>query len=50
LAEKREEVNKAREISKLIHGEQKDELDRNLQAFLNLNKEEKSLRKELVEK
>lgn len=47
---KREEVNKNREISKIIHNEQKEELDRNLMAFLALNKEEKVLRKELVEK
>lgn len=50
LEEKREEVNKLREISKIIHTEQKHELDRNLQVFLSLNKEEKGLRKELVEK
>lgn len=50
ISQKREEVNKTREISKIIHNEQKEELERNLNAFLTLNKEEKILRKELVEK
>lgn len=50
MEEKREEVNKIREISKIIHTEQKTELERNLQVFLALNKEEKNLRKELVDK
>lgn len=50
LEQKREEVNKAREINKIIQTEQKGELDKNLQVFLHLNKEEKALRKELVEK
>ena len=50
LEEKREEVNKVREISKIIHCEQKNELQKNLSVFLTLNKEEKLLRRELVEK
>lgn len=50
MTTKRDEANKAREISKIIHNEQKEELERNLMAFLTLNKEEKVLRKELVEK
>ena len=47
---KKEDVNKIREISKIIQSEQRTELDRNMQVFLHLNKEEKNLRKELVEK
>ena len=43
-------MNKIREITKIIHTEQKYELDKNLQVFLALNREEKHLRKELVEK
>lgn len=50
MKEKREEVNKAKEIKKIIQNEQKIELQKNLDMFLNLNKEEKNLRKELVEK
>lgn len=50
LEEKREEVNKLREITKIIETEQKTELERNLQVFLALNKEERNLRKELVDK
>jgi hypothetical protein len=43
-------VNKVREISKIIQNEQKAELDKNMQIFLHLNREEKNLRKELVDK
>lgn len=50
MEEKREEVNKVREIAKIINNEQKNELQKNLNVFLNLNKEEKMLRRELVEK
>ena len=50
VVERREEVNKIREITKIINTEQKYELDKNLQVFLALNREEKHLRKELVEK
>lgn len=50
IEDKREEVNKIREISKIIHNEQKNELQKNLSVFLTLNKEEKILRRELVEK
>lgn len=50
VIEKREEVNKLREITKIIQTEQKFELDKNLQVFLALNREEKHLRKELVDK
>lgn len=41
---------KQREIKKIIKNEQKAELDRNIQVFLHLNKEEKGLRKELCDK
>ena len=50
VIEKRDEVNKLREITKIIQSEQKFELDKNLQVFLALNREEKHLRKELVDK
>ena len=50
VIEKRDEVNKLREITKIIQSEQKFELDKNLQVFLALNREEKYLRKELVDK
>eukprot|EP00347_Sterkiella_histriomuscorum_P006457 403352701 len=50
IEDKRDEVNKVREISKIIHHEQKNELQKNLTVFLTLNKEEKLLRRELVEK
>jgi len=50
LEEKKQEVMKQREIKKIIKGEQKTELDRNIQVFLHLNKEEKGLRKELCDK
>ena len=48
--EKRQDVVKQREIKKIIKNEQKTELDRNIQVFLHLNKEEKGLRKELCDK
>ena len=50
IDEKRDEVNKIKEISKIIQSEQKNELGRNLQVFLALNREEKNLRRELVDK
>ena len=50
LETKKDEVSKAREINKIIQNEQKGELNKNLSIFLHLNKEEKNLRKELVEK
>jgi len=50
LEDKQQEVMKQREIKKIIKNEQKAELDRNIQVFLHLNKEEKGLRKELCEK
>ena len=43
-------MNKVRFISKIINTEQKNELQKNLAVFLTLNKEEKLLRRELVEK
>jgi len=43
-------VTKVREITKIIQQEQKGELQKNLNLFLTLNKEEKMLRKELVDK
>jgi hypothetical protein len=48
--EKTQDVVKQREIKKIIKTEQKAELDRNIQVFLHLNKEEKGLRKELCDK
>lgn len=48
--EKTQDVVKQREIKKIIKAEQKAELDRNIQVFLHLNKEEKGLRKELCDK
>ena len=48
--EKRLEVTKQREIKKIIKNEQKQELDRNIQVFQHLNKEEKGLRRELCDK
>jgi len=48
--DKRQEVQKNREVKKIIKTEQKAELDRNIQVFLHLNKEEKGLRKELCDK
>ena len=50
LEARREDANKVREISKIIQNEQKSELDKNMQIFLHLNREERNLRKELVEK
>ena len=50
LEEKQQEVMKQREIKKIIKNEQKVELDRNIQVFLHLNKEEKALRRELCDK
>jgi len=41
---------KQRDIKQIIKNEQKAELDRNIQVFLHLNKEEKGLRKELCDK
>ena len=46
----RDEINKQREIKRIIKGEQGKELDKNLKMFLNLNNEEKILRNELAEK
>ena len=48
--EKTQDVVKQRESKKIIKAEQKAELDRNIQVFLHLNKEEKGLRKELCDK
>ena len=50
LEEKKAEVIRQRDIIKIIKNEQKSELDRNIQVFLHLNKEEKGLRKELCDK
>jgi hypothetical protein len=50
LEARREDASKVREISKIIQNEQKTELDKNMQMFLHLNREERNLRKELVEK
>ena len=50
LEARREDANKVREISKIIQNEQKSELEKNMQIFLHLNREERNLRKELVEK
>ena len=50
MYEKREEVSKQREIARIIQGEQRGELQKNLNVFLALNKEERMLRRELVEK
>ena len=50
LEARREDASKVREISKIIQNEQKVELDKNMQIFLHLNREERNLRKELVEK
>jgi hypothetical protein len=50
MEEKRQEVVKTRDVKKLIKAEQKAELDRNIQVFLHLNKEEKGLRRELCDK
>ena len=50
LEERKMEVMKQRDIEKIIKIEQKQELDRNIQVFLHLNKEEKGLRKELCDK
>ena len=50
LEERKMEVMKQRDIEKIIKTEQKQELDRNIQVFLHLNKEEKGLRKELCDK
>jgi hypothetical protein len=48
--ELRGEVNKYREIKKIIKEEQVNELKKNLQVFVNLNLEEKILRTELMER
>ena len=50
LEDKKQEVNKQREIRKIINAEQKTELGRNIQAFIHLNNEERELRKELCDK
>ena len=47
---KRLEVNKQREIKRIIKSEQNNELNKNLSVFLNLNNEERILRQELVDK
>lgn len=46
----RQEVQKQREISRIIKTEQSNELTKNLSVFLNLNNEERILRQELVDK
>lgn len=46
----RDEVSKYREIKKIIREEQKNEQQKNLQVFVNLNYEEKILRKELADR
>ena len=48
--EKRMEVSKQNDIKKIIKNEQKQELNKNIEVFLHLNKEEKGLRKELCDK
>ena len=50
LDEKRQEVFKHREIKRIIKSEQEAELQRNMEVFLHLNKEEKELRRELCDK
>ena len=50
LDDLKQDVQRNREIKKIIKNEQKSELDRNIQVFLHLNKEEKGLRKELCDK
>ena len=47
---KRNDVNKQREIKRIIKAEQGNELTKNLSVFLNLNNEERILRQELVDK
>jgi hypothetical protein len=39
-----------RQTKKVIKSEQEAELDQNMEVFVNLNKEEKELRRELCEK
>jgi hypothetical protein len=46
----KEEAKKKREIFKIIKTEQSNELQKNLNVFLNLNNEERILRQELVDK
>jgi hypothetical protein len=46
----KQEAKKQREIHKIIKEEQKHEVDKNLNVFVNLNNEEKILRQELVQK
>jgi len=48
--DRRQEVNKQREIKRIIKSEQSNELTKNLSVFLNLNNEERILRQELVDK
>ena len=50
VEQKRQEVNKQREIKRIIKQEQGNELTKNLSVFLNLNNEERILRQELVDK
>ena len=47
---RRNDVNKQREIKRIIKAEQGNELTKNLSVFLNLNNEERILRQELVDK
>ena len=47
LEDKQQDVTRRKEMDRIIKTEQKAELDRNIQVFLHLNKEEKSLRKDL---
>lgn len=44
------DAKKKREIFKIIKTEQSNELQKNLNVFLNLNNEERILRQELVDK
>ena len=46
----KEEAKKQREIHRIIKEEQTNELQKNLNVFLNLNNEERILRQELVDK
>jgi hypothetical protein len=46
----RQEAKKQREIHRIIKEEQTNELQKNLNVFLNLNNEERILRQELVDK
>lgn len=46
----KDEVSKYREIKRIIKEEQSNEQKKNLQVFVNLNFEEKILRKELCDR